>query len=498
MDKIIELRNIIKNFGNTKALKNVDFSIFKGEIHGLVGENGAGKSTLAKIISGDIRPTSGKIFFNNIEVIDLTPVKAAELGVAIVHQYGDLAPNLSIVDNVFLGNELCGFLGVINKREMIRKTENIINKFEIDIDPNVLVEDISPANQQIIAITKALCKESTFLIVDEGGVSLDKAELEDFISILKKLKKDGVSILYISHILDNVLEISDRITVLRDGEFVETVYSEKTTSKELASLIVGKDIQENYSVIEEKTENKKNRLEIHNLSYEDNTEQYSIDVQEGEILGITGPTGAGKSELLRAMMGLLPVTSGKIVIDNEKMDDRTTHKIIKNGVAYIPEDRLSEGLMVHRSVEENTNLASLWKLFKFFLNKNILKNRAVDIIDLLNIKTSSSVEKIHYLSGGNQQKVVVGKWLKSVYKIFLFDEPFKGIDIGAKEDIKKIMKELAENGATIIVVSSEFSDLIGLVERLLVMVNKKIVAELDGSTINNQKIIEYYQSVVKV
>jgi ABC-type sugar transport system ATPase subunit len=498
MNNIIVLQDIVKDFGSTRALDHVSLAVQKGEIHGLVGENGAGKSTLAKLISGDISSTSGTIAFENRIIDELNPRKARELGIAIVHQWGDLAKNLTVVENIFLGNEIKGLGGILKKREMKKRARQVLQDFGLDIEPTTPVSKISPAAQQIVSIAKALSVESTFLIVDEGGVSLDREELSALFVVLRRLKDAGVTILYISHLLDNVIELSDRVTILRNGQLIDTVLSNDVSLGQLASLVVGHEIKTSIdsSTLRDQ-ESRKIRLQADALAWQENGTTYSFEVREGEILGITGPAGAGKSELLRTMMGLMPITSGKLVLDGQHLENISPYAMVRAGVGFVPEDRFVEGLVVRRSIEENINLPNFWKASGLFINPSTLRKKAGQLAGIVRTKMTSVHDQLTHLSGGNQQKIVVAKWLDAGYTFFLFDEPYKGIDIGAKEDINSVIQELASKGCSSIVVSTEFSDLLGTVNRLLVMVNRKIVAELRGEEITNKAIIAHYQSVAR-
>jgi ribose transport system ATP-binding protein len=499
MNEHLRFQDVCKDYGPTRALDGATFSILQGEIHGLVGENGAGKSTVAKLISGDIRPTSGEIYLNGEKIRDNSPKKARGAGVAIVHQWGDLAPNLSVVDNIFLGNEIRAGWGALNKSEMKQRATRVLKYFGVDLDLSMLVQRLSPGEQQIVSIAKALSQEkSGFLIVDEGGASLDREETEVLSRVLRRLRESHVTILYISHLLNNVRDLCDRITVLRNGRYIQTVLPRDVSVGQLGSLVVGHELMDHVvDPGEAKKTNSRVRLRVDGVRWRGNSERYSLQIRESEILGITGPAGAGKSELLRTIMGLMPREDGIIALDDRQIDSPTPERMVRSGVAFLPEDRLAEGLAVNRSIEENISLPTLWKWRRFFLNMPQLKENAQRAGSVVRLKRGSIEDPVLSLSGGNQQKTAVAKWINSSYEVFLLDEPYKGIDIGAKEDINGAIRELARNGKTVVVVSTEFSDLTGLVDRLLVMVNKKIVGDLSGGEINNQNIITHYQSVIR-
>jgi ABC-type sugar transport system ATPase subunit len=497
MEKILELKNITKNFGNTRALNEISFSLDKGKIYGLVGENGAGKSTLVKIISGGLKSDNGGIYYKEQIVINHSPRKAKELGISIVHQWGDLAPNLSVLDNIFLGNEERGFIGILNRNYMQEKAHKILKEFDLDLDLNLLVEELSPAYQQIVTITKALLVKNEFLIIDEGGASLDKKELVELFAVLRKLKCAGVTIIYISHLLDNVIELSDEIIILRDGNLIKIVKTRNIILDELASLVIGCEVKTEVKKFAPLKKDKLEKLKVDSLMWKGGNIPYSFAIKESEILGITGPSGSGKSELLRTIMGFNPKEKGTMWINREKIIKNSPFKMIRKKVAFVPESRFAEGLVMLRSMEENITLPNLWKWYNFLLNKKELIKKANQVADVARITRSSIQDRMSYLSGGNQQKTVIAKWLASDYELFLLDEPFIGIDIGAKSDISEVIRRLSKNSCSIILVSTEFTDLIGLVHRLFVMVNHKIVAELQGEEITNKNIIKYYQSIIK-
>ena len=498
MESRVQLEKVTKDFGTTRALNDVNLAIFGGEVHGLVGENGAGKSTLAKVIAGDILPSSGRIMVNGAPVPKLTPGLARKMGIAIVHQWGDLVPTLTVEENIFLGNEIRGRNGILRKAEMRRTATTVLKELGAEVDPAMLADLISPAYRQIVAISKALILKCRFLIIDEGGISLDKNEVTLLFSVLRELRTRGVTILYISHLLDNVIELSDRITVLRNGNVIQTVDAKDVTTEQLSLMVVGHEVGLSRKAYHGKIESTSARLELQNLTWERKNERrgFSLMARPGEIMGITGPEGAGKTELLRTILGLMPRTRGSIFLNGKDVKKLTPHAMLKIGVAYVPEDRFKEGLLLKRSIEENVSLANLAFSTRLFLDRKALRRIAKEKVGSLKTKMSSVSDQVRYLSGGNQQKVMIAKWLEEKYELFLLDEPYKGIDIGAKEDINDAIRALAAEGRSIIVATTEFSDILGLVDSLLVVVNRQIVAQLSGDQITSQEIIRYYQAAV--
>ncbi|MBO8127529.1 MAG: sugar ABC transporter ATP-binding protein [Firmicutes bacterium] len=484
----------MKDYGSTRALDHVSFTLEHGKIYGLVGENGAGKSTVVKIISGGVRQDQGEIFFEGLKVTELNPNKAREMGISIVHQSGDLAPNLTVLENMFLGHELTKWGGRLDKSEMQKKAREILSTFGVDVDLDTKVETLSAAYQQIITICKALTVPMKLMIVDEGGASLDKDELAKLFAVLRKLKAQGVSVIYISHLLDDVLELCDDIIVLRNGELIDVVSAKALTVSELSTYVVGHEVKSSAEQRATKlSKDQKELFRVEGVTYSGNNEKYSFTVKAGEILGITGPVGSGKSELLRAIMGLTPPPQGAVYLNGREIKNRSPITMVKEGVAFIPEDRFDEGLVVFRSIEENITLPNLWRWYKLMIDQLELNERAEQAAATARIKMASLQHPISSLSGGNQQKALIARWLTGSYKCFIFDEPYKGIDIGAKMDISNVLTELASQGCSVIIASTEFSDLIGLVHRMIVMVKHRIVGELEADQITNRNIINYYQ-----
>jgi ribose transport system ATP-binding protein len=494
----LELEQVSKHYGNTRALEAVSVAIPPGKIRGLVGENGAGKSTLSKIIAGDIRPTSGTLKLNGVEVPYLTPTSARRAGIAIVHQWGDLVPTMTIEENIFLGNEIRRSLRTLDKSEMRRRAREVLNELGVDVDPNFLVSELTPAHKQIVAISKALVRQCDLLIVDEGGVSLDKKETMLLHAVLRQLRGQGVTIIYISHLLDDVVELSDEITVLRNGALVETLEARSTTAEDLAVAVVGHEMRRP-SRAEDTNDLIQRRmlLDVKGLSWTQDAAEFSLKVREGEILGITGPEGAGKSELLRTIFGLMPPTRGTVSIDGNTVGSRSPREMLNRGIAFVPEDRFAEGVLLDRNVEENISLPKISFEKRFFLPRAELRAEAVKKAAQIKTKMASIDSLVSELSGGNQQKVVVSRWLEDSYRLLLLDEPYKGIDIGAKDDINEAIRAMASAGRGVIVISTEFAELVGVVSTLLVIVNRKIVTTLTGASITPHEIVRYYQYEVE-
>jgi ribose transport system ATP-binding protein len=489
----LELENVTKTYGNTHALRGVSLAIPAGKIRGLVGENGAGKSTLSKIVAGDIKPTSGTMKLNSVEVPYLTPVSAGQAGIAIVHQWGDLVPAMTVEENIFLGNEIRGAFYTLNKAAMRRKAGEILRQLGVDIDTRLPVSELSPAHKQIVAISKALMKQCDLLIVDEGGVSLDKKETTLLHSVLRQLRDQKVTIIYISHLLDDVVALSDEISVMRNGTLVETLNARETTADQLAVAVVGHEIRGTSRHVATEMKSRKVLLDVQGLSWAHDGSAFSLALHEGEILGITGPEGAGKSELLRTIFGLMPQAKGTVTFDGQILGRRSPREMLRRGAAFVPEDRFTEGLLLNRSIEENVSLPHVALQGGIFAEGKRLRSEASRKTTQIRTKMASIESAVKDLSGGNQQKVVISRWLEDRYRLLLLDEPYKGIDIGAKDDINQEIRTMAAGGRGIVVISTEFAELVGLVTTLLVVVNRKIVATLTGEAIIPHEIVRYYQ-----
>jgi ABC-type sugar transport system ATPase subunit len=401
---------------------------------------------------------------------------------------------MTVEENVFLGNEIRGPFRTLNKSEMRQKARTVIHELGVDVDIRSLVSELSPAHKQIVAISKALMRRCDLLIVDEGGVSLDKKETALLHSVLRQLRDQKVTIIYISHLLDDVVELSDEITVLRNGALVETLDARATTAEQLAVAVVGHEMRRaTHGGGASGSVDQSILLDVQGLSWREDSSEFSFRVREGEILGITGPEGAGKSELLRTVFGLMPMTRGKVSLAGEPIDRCSPRQMLNRGVAFVPEDRFEEGLLLNRSIEENISLPKLSFQKELFLARGRLSADAGRKASRIKTKMASIEARAGELSGGNQQKVVVSRWLDDDYRLLLLDEPYKGIDIGAKDDINDAIRAMAGKGRGVVVISTEFAELIGLVSTLLVIVNRRIVGALSGDAISAHEIVRYYQ-----
>ncbi|MFT3985994.1 MAG: sugar ABC transporter ATP-binding protein [Lachnospiraceae bacterium] len=476
MRKLLELKGITKEYPGVKALNEIDLEINEGEVHALMGENGAGKSTLIKVISGAIKPNKGTINFEGVQYTEMNPILSQKLGIGVIYQEFNLVPELSIAENIFLGRRLTGGF-TVNRRLMNKKAEEIMKSFGLDIDVKQPVKTLTVAYQQLVEIAKTISNDVKVLIMDEPSAPLTNREIEAMFSIIRQLKEKGIAIIYISHRMEEIFEISDRITVMRDGEYVGTKPTKDTTKQELIKMMVGRTLNEQFPQLERKTGEV--MLEVKHLSTAGLLKDINFRVRSGEILGLAGLVGAGRTETARAVYGADPITHGEIYINGKKVRIEKPENAIREGIAYIPEDRKRHGVLLEMSIKENISFIALRSISKATLvNKAADKKLAKDYIDKLRIKTPGMDQLSKNLSGGNQQKVVLAKSLAGKSNIIIFDEPTRGIDVGAKQEIYRLMQELAKEGMAIIMISSEMPELLGMSDRIIVMHEGEITGEL--------------------
>ncbi len=486
----LKVVDICKSFSGIRVLNNVNLELKSGEIHALVGENGAGKSTLMKIISGVYQKDEGEIYIND-NVIDITnPRIASNLGISIIHQEFSLIPELNIAQNIFLGMETTGSAGLmLNKKEMHMRSREILKNLDFNIDTKTNIYDLSVSEQQIVEIAKALIRDSWLFIMDEATSALPEKEVNFLFGIIKKLARNGASIIYISHHLEEIFQISDKVTILRDGNVVETSGIEKLDQHEVANLMVGKDVNVMFSRKRRQTLDKV-ILEIKNLTLKRLFKDISFNVRKGEVLGLSGLLGSGRSELCRAIYGLDRFDNGCIYLNGREVRFKSPLDAIKKGVLYSPHDRKKEGIVPLMPYDENLTLMSLnWISSVGWIRNGMQKNIASELIKSLSIKVSSLKQKVSSLSGGNQQKVLIGKCLTRKPKVLILDDPTRGIDVGAKEEIYKIIENLAAEGVAIIIVSAEIPELTGISDRVLTFLDGKIVNEYPYYKFEQAKIL---------
>jgi simple sugar transport system ATP-binding protein len=488
----LEARNINKNYGGVTALSNVDLIIKRGEIHCLVGENGSGKSTLVKIITGVIQPEVGaEIIIDGIKVSQLTPLEAFKRGIQVVHQDFSLFPNLSVAENISIAQYI-KYSKPINWMEIEKIAKETMNKLEIEIPLDIPVGMLPIADQQLVAICRSLASEAKLIIMDEPTSSLTREEVEHLFKILRDLKERGISILFISHKLDEILEIGETITILRDGKKVATMSKNEIDKQKLTFLMTGKEIF--YQKYAHKSDNKEVILEVKNLYKKGQFKNISFKLHKGEVLGIIGPLGSGKTELALSLFGMNPPEGGEIYINGKLVKLNSNIDAINQGIGYVPEDRLNQGLVLSQSVENNIVITILKKILNRFKLVDPFKKKKTteESIKRFSIKVPSIDSPVKNLSGGNQQKVVIAKWFLTQPQILILDSPTIGIDVLAKGSIYETIRDLVSQGVSIILISDEIPEVLNNCNRILIMKKGKIIEEVLAEKITEE---ELYQKV---
>jgi ribose transport system ATP-binding protein len=481
-DYVVELKNITKRFPGVVALKNMSLQIKPGEIHGLIGENGAGKSTLIKVLTGVHEADEGEVFVNGEKKVFKKPNDAKSSGIACVYQELSIVKLLSITDNVFMGNTLNKKGSpLLDYATMHQKTHDFMLSLGRDINPKTICGTLGMGIQQMIEIARALVLNAKLIIMDEPTSSLGEKEVEQLFKTIRALKENGVAILFVSHKLEELFELCDSVTVMRDGEHVFTDDIANVSNEKLISAMVGHALDEQYPKIPGK--GGEEALRVEHLVEGGVLHDVSFAARYGEVLGFAGLVGAGRTETFRAIFGADPLDGGNIFIAGKRVKIRSPKDAIKNKIAFLTEDRASQGLVQAMNVRTNLILASMKKFQKGpWLNSSMIERRARDNVDSLKIKTSSLDESVGQLSGGNKQKVVIGKWINTDADIYIFDEPTRGIDVGAKVEVYNVMNRLVQEGKCVIMVSSELPEILGMSDRVIVMRSGKVMAEIDASS----------------
>ncbi len=482
------MEGICKSFPGVRALDGVSFDLRGGEVHALVGENGAGKSTLMKILSGAYPLDEGQIFLKNRLTDIRSPRHARELGISIIYQEFNLIPHLSLAANIFLGNEPSRLGGFLSEKEMISRTEELLDDLGLKISPQVPVKMLSVAQQQMVEIARALTGDVHILIMDEPTSALTSGEIETLFRTVRHLKEIGVGIIYISHRLEELYSIAERVTVLRDGRVAGKFNLPDVSRHELIRCMADRELTEFYPRIRHKSS--ETVLKVNNLNRQHILKNISFELKKGEILGISGLLGAGRTELARAIFGVDKLDSGTVQIGEREVELDSPGKAVAAGVGFLPEDRKQAGLVLQLSVQANIALPNYNQFSRWgFINLSQIKNLAGKFIDEFGIKTPSIQQKTVYLSGGNQQKVVLAKWISRKLDILIFDEPTRGIDVASKVEIYEFMNKLTSEGMGIIMISSELPEILGMSDRILVMADGRITAEYDIGDATQEKIL---------
>lgn len=487
-DYVLEMKGIEKKFANVYALERVKLQLRAGEVHALLGENGAGKSTLIKVLGGIYQADAGEIRIDGSAVSIQSVKEAQALGINIVHQEIVLVPHISVAENIFLGREPVTKTRLKDKKKMFREAEQLVKQLGLDIDVRKDVCYLTIAQQQLVEIIKAVSFNAKIIVMDEPTSSLAEREVEYLFEVINRLKKQGVSIIYISHKLNELFTITDRITVMRDGKYVDTKETKQTSMDELIKLMVGRELTEYYARGEHTIG--ETAFEVRNLTRKGIFDDVSFHIRKGEIVGFAGLVGAGRSEIMHAVFGISSLDNGKIYIDGKQVKFKNVQEAIDNGVALIPEDRKKQGLILKNTVGYNITL-TIQDQYKKFIHVNRKKRDEIirKYIEAFSIKTPSAEQLVNNLSGGNQQKIVLSKWLATNPKVLILDEPTRGVDVGAKSEIYTIIDQLAREGMAVILISSELTEIINMCDRIYVVAQGKVTGELQREDFNQEKIM---------
>jgi ribose transport system ATP-binding protein len=490
MEYIVEMSSICKTFPGVKALDDVSFNLRSGEVMALLGENGAGKSTLVKILSGVYSRDSGEMRLFGKQVGDLTPSRAKSMGIAIIHQELNMCAHLTVAENIFLGREICKN-GIVQNRRMSQLAAEALARLNVEISPDTVVGDLPVSKQQMVEIAKAISVDAKVLIMDEPTSALTSKEIDELFKIIRSLKADGRGIIYISHRLEELQHIVDRVTIMRDGHYVDSGEFSSYTMDQIIAKMVGRSIEDKFPRVEAKVGKK--IFEVRGLNAASLVRDVSFEVREGEIVGVAGLMGAGRTETMRAIFGVDPKVSGEVFIDGKAVSISKPSDAIRAGLVLVPEDRKKDGLCTKLSIRENFALPNLdWICDKAgIVRKSVEKDVVEKSRESLRIKMATPESNAESLSGGNQQKVVVGKWMARNSRVVMFDEPTRGIDVAAKVEIYHLMNMLKQDGVGVLFVSSELPEIMGISDRILVMCDGRLVGELKTSETSQKEVLEY-------
>jgi ABC-type sugar transport system ATPase subunit len=487
---------IVKAFPGTVALDRVDFDLRPGEVHALVGQNGAGKSTLIKLLAGIYPKDEGRILLDGRELHSLTPQMSHRLGMRFIHQELNLIPWFSVAENIVLGDRYPkGILRMIRWKSLFGRAAKVLKKLGVEINPRTPVQELSIGRQWIVAIARALYSEGSVVVMDEPTASLSKKEVEELFEVVRSLQKSGTSVIYISHRLEEIFEVAQRVTVLKDGHRILTTEVGKTSAKELASSMIGRNLAEQFPSMDRARKPGSVVLSLSGLSMEGRLHDVSFELREGEILGLAGLVGSGRTEVANVLFGTQPYQSGEIRIDGKTVRIGSATEAIRHGVALVPEERRAQGLVLSMNVRENATLVNLrrFRMARWFplLSRKKETTSTREVIESLSIQTSGLGQLIEYLSGGNQQKVVLGKWLIGKSRVMIFDEPTRGIDVGSKFEIYKIVRQLADQGVGVLYISSELEELVGVCDRIIVLRHGRSIKEVKTEETTVHEVLNY-------
>lgn len=491
MESVLEFRNISKYFPGVVALDDISFQAHSGEVLAFLGENGAGKSTLLKVLNGDYQPNKGQYLLDGVEKHFRSPHEAIEEGISVIYQERQILLELSVAENIYLGRMPTNKMGVINVRQANKMAKKIIDDFGLPIAPQTKVKDLSIAYQQMVEIMKAYSRENLKVICfDEPTASLSDSEIECLFAIIRKLKSQNKIIIYVSHRMDELKEITDKIAIFKDGRYVRTVGNGEVSQQELIKLMVGRDLGDVYKNLDRDKTIGDVLLKVDGIS-SDYVKENSFELRRGEVLGFSGLVGAGRTELMRAIIGADPKRGGEVYLEGKKIENRSPKEAMKNGIVLVPEDRKMQGILANLSIMGNINVSMLDKNANRFgiVDKKKEAEVAAEGIKNFQIKTPSADKKIIELSGGNQQKCIVARWIATNPKVLILDEPTKGIDVGAKSEFYNMICAFAKQGLGVILISSELPEVMGLSDRIIVMKSRKIVGEISHDDATEDKLL---------
>lgn len=486
---ILKMENITKTFSGVTALSNCQFELEAGEVHALMGENGAGKSTLMKILTGIYTKDSGKITYMGSEVEFNGPAESEAAGISIVHQELNMLKDLTVAQNLFIGKEITNGI-LINDEELIKRSKEVFGILGINIDPTQIMDSLTVGQQQMVEIAKVILSDAKIIVFDEPTAALTESEIDQLFKVILDLKAKGIGIVYISHRMDEINRITDRVTVMRDGEYIGTLITKDSTKDDIIKMMVGRVIFEDPKEKSNVAEDAEVILKVENLNRPPFIKNVSFTLRKGEILGFSGLMGSGRTEVARAIFGADKVDSGKIYLHGKEVSIKSPQDAVKNGIGYLSEDRKRYGLVVDETIQENTVMASLKDFVKgIFIDDKKIEEVSKENCEALKIKTPSSKQMVRKLSGGNQQKVVISKWLVRDCEILIFDEPTRGIDVGAKSEIYALMDSLIKEGKSIIMISSELTEVLRMSDRVLVMCEGNLTGNFPIEEVTQEKIM---------
>ena len=489
-EPLLKLQGISKRFPGVLALSGVRFDLHPGEVHALMGENGAGKSTLVKILCGVQPPDSGEIELAGLPVTITSPVHAYSLGISPVHQELQLEPYLSVAENIFLGRQPTNRLGLINRKRLMSAAAAVLRDLGVALHPETLVGSLSIAERQVVAIARAVSMRARIMIFDEPTSSLTHRESDLLLSMIRRLREQGIGIIYVSHRMEEIFDLCERVTVLRDGKYVATRYVAETSMTELVRMIVGRELEASKPKADVAVRGVV--LEVRNLSKRGMLRDISLSLHRGEIVGLSGLVGAGRTELARTLFCDFLADAGEVLIEGRRFHGRSPRDAIAAGIGLVPEDRKEQGLVTSLPVMFNITMPRLASLTRFgVLDGGKERRLARDYVDRLTIRTPTIEQKAMYLSGGNQQRVVIAKWLATEPKVLIVDEPTRGVDVGAKAEIHNLLRELAADGMAILMISSEMSEILAVSDRVLVMHQGRLAGELSAAQATQEAIMNY-------